>query len=305
MTVLARNRTNGWSVRRPEPLPCVRIMGAPIAAVTEADAVRAIVDDAVAGRGHWTITANLDHLRRYRREPTARKLIDEADMVVADGAPLVWAGRLAGAPLPERVAGSNMIWSISEAAGRRGASVFLLGGDPGVADRAAPILRERCPGLQIAGVLCPARGFEADPRRLDTIERTVAAAAPQIVFVGLGFPKQDLLIARLREILPGASFIGVGISFSFVAGDVARAPRWTRRLGLEWLHRLAQEPRRLVRRYLVEGVPFALELLACAAWHRVRPGDEFGSADGAGGELDSVDAGGGASGSADSTPVSQ
>jgi N-acetylglucosaminyldiphosphoundecaprenol N-acetyl-beta-D-mannosaminyltransferase len=245
-------------------------MGARIAAVTEAGAVRAIIDAAAAHRGLWTITANLDHLRRYRREPTARELIDEADLVLADGIPLIWASRLAGAALPERVAGSNIIWSISEAASRRDVSVFLLGGDPGVADRAAQVLRERYAGLAVVGTLCPPLGFETDAQELERIRRTVEEADPQIVFVGLGFPKQDLLIRRLRRLLPSASFIGVGISLSFVAGDVSRAPSWTHKLCLEWAYRLLQEPQRLVRRYLLAGVPFALRLLTSAAWQRIR-----------------------------------
>jgi N-acetylglucosaminyldiphosphoundecaprenol N-acetyl-beta-D-mannosaminyltransferase len=252
--------------------PRVRIMGAPIAAVTEADAVRTIVEAATANRGHWTITPNLDHLRRYQREPVARELIDEADLVLADGAPLIWASRLAGVALPERVAGSDMIWAISEAASHQHASVFLLGGDPGVADRAAGVLIEHYTGLEVVGTLCPPLGFENDEQELARIERQVTDATPHIVFVGLPFPKQELLIRRLRATLPHASFIGVGISFSFVAGEVPRASGWTQRLGLEWLHRLVQEPRRLVRRYLVQGVPFALWLLTSAVWHRVDAG---------------------------------
>ena len=245
-------------------------MGAPIAAVSEAEAVHAILEAAVANRGHWTITANLDHLRRYRSEAAARELIDEADLVLADGAPLIWASRLAGAPLPERVAGSNVIWSLSEAARSRAASIFLLGGDPGVAEHAARVLRTRYPGLRVVGTLCPPLGFETDQLELDRIERAVAVAAPQIVFVGLGFPKQDLLIRRLRSALPAAAFIGGGISLSFVAGEVSRAPAWTHRVGLEWLYRLLQEPRRLVRRYVIDGIPFALKLLTFAAWQRIR-----------------------------------
>jgi N-acetylglucosaminyldiphosphoundecaprenol N-acetyl-beta-D-mannosaminyltransferase len=257
-----------------EQVPCVRIMGAPIAAVTEAEAVRTIVDAAAANRGHWTITPNLDHLRRYQREPVARELIDEADLVLADGAPLVWASRLAGVALPERVTGSNMIWSISEAASQQHASIFLLGGNPGVADRAAQVLLEHYTSLEVVGTLCPPLGFEKDDQELDRIQRQVTEATPHIVFVGLPFPKQELLIRRLRATLPHASFIGVGISFSFVAGEVSRASGWIQRLGLEWLYRLLHEPRRLVRRYLIQGAPYALWLLTSAVWHRVRAGSD-------------------------------
>lgn len=251
----------------------MRLMGAPMGVVTEANAVQSIVDAAVAGRGHWTITANLDHLRRYRRDPVQKGLIDEADLVVADGMPLIWASRLAGEPLPERVSGSSMVWSICEAASARRLSVFLLGGDPGVAARAAEIFRDRYPGLEIAGTACPPVGFENDDQQLDRIQRQVTEAAPRIVFVALGFPKQDLLIRMLRGSLPRASFLGVGISLSYATGDVSRAPGWICGLGLEWAYRLSQEPtRRLARRYLLHGLPFGLRLMASAARHRVRRG---------------------------------
>jgi N-acetylglucosaminyldiphosphoundecaprenol N-acetyl-beta-D-mannosaminyltransferase len=253
--------------------PRMRLMGTPMAVITEASAVRAIIDAAEAGRGHWTVTANVDHLRRYHRDPAEKSLIDDADLVVADGMPLIWASRLAGEPLPERVSGSSMVWSICEAASARGQSVFLLGGAPGVAERAAETLGASYPELRIAGTACPREGFESDERELERIQRQVTAAAPQIVFVALGFPKQDLLIRRLRSALPATSFLGVGISLSYVTGDLVRAPAWICRLGLEWAFRLAQEPtRRLARRYLVDGLPFALRLLVHSAWSRAHGG---------------------------------
>lgn len=267
-----RHAVSVGSVQSLEAFRRVRILGVPVEGAAEAEAVQAIVDAARSGRGHWTITANLDHLRRYRREPTARRLIDGADLVLADGMPLIWTSRLAGAPLPERVAGSDMIWSICELASRCDVSVFLLGGDPGVADSAAQTLRERYVGLKIVGSLCPPLGFEGDEQELARIQREIVSAAPQLVLVGLGFPKQDLLIERLRGFLPGSSFIGVGISFSFVSGAVSRAPAWMRGVGLEWLYRLAHEPGRLLRRYLVDGVPFALVLFGSAICHRLGAG---------------------------------
>jgi exopolysaccharide biosynthesis WecB/TagA/CpsF family protein len=251
-------------------MPCIRLDGAHIAALTEQATVDEILDATTARRGHWTITANLDHLRRCRQDPVARQLLSAADLVVADGMPLVWASKLAGTSLPERVAGSNMIWTICEHACRRGQSIFLLGGDPGVAQRAADVLGERYAGLEVAGTICPPRGFERDESEVERLVDEVVAAAPRIVFVALGFPKQDLLIRRLRSSLPGSSFVGVGISLSFVAGEVSRAPGWVRRLGFEWLYRLVQEPQRLARRYLVDGIPFLLRLLFAAVWYRFR-----------------------------------
>jgi N-acetylglucosaminyldiphosphoundecaprenol N-acetyl-beta-D-mannosaminyltransferase len=251
----------------------MRLMGTLVGVVTEAYAVETIVGAAESGHGHWTITANLDHLRRYHRDPVQRSLIEEADLVVADGMPLIWASRLAGDPLPERVSGSSMVWSICEAASARHQSIFLLGGDPGVAERAAQVLRSRYPGLDIAGTACPSLGFEQNELEFSRLQRQLVEAAPRIVFVALGFPKQDLLIRIMRKALPNASFLGVGISLSYVAGDLSPPPDWICRLGIEWAYRLAQEPtRRLVRRYLIDGVPFGLRLMTSAAQRRVRRG---------------------------------
>jgi N-acetylglucosaminyldiphosphoundecaprenol N-acetyl-beta-D-mannosaminyltransferase len=253
------------------PVLQTQLMGVPMAVVTEAHAVHAIVAAAEAAEGHWTITANLDHLRRYHDDPLERKLIEEADLVVADGMPLIWASRLAGEPLPERVSGSSMVWSICEIASTSNQSVFLLGGDPGVAEQAARVFQDRYPGLQIAGTACPSPGFEHDELEIGRLQRQVAEARPRIVFVALGFPKQDLLIRSLRKALPQVSFLGVGISLSYVTGDVPRAPEWICNLGLEWAFRLLHEPtRRLARRYLVDGLPFAVRLMTSATRHRVR-----------------------------------
>ena len=138
--------------------------------------------------------------------------------------------------------------------------VFLLGGDPGTADAAADVLRTRYEGLDIVGTHCPPIGFEHHEQKTRRIIESIKQAQPDIVFVALGSPKQEQLIARLRHVMPTAWWVGVGISFSFVCGRVRRAPRWVQRLGLEWLHRLVQEPRRLMRRYLIDGLPFAARL---------------------------------------------
>jgi N-acetylglucosaminyldiphosphoundecaprenol N-acetyl-beta-D-mannosaminyltransferase len=138
-----------------------------------------------------------------------------------------------------------------------------------VADAAAERLRRRHPALRIAGTYCPPRGFERSPAQQREIEASLLAARPDIVFVGLGFPKQERLTLRLRPLLPDAWFVSCGIGLSFASGDVARAPQWAQHTGLEWMHRLLQEPRRLARRYLVDGVPFLARMLAVSLRRRV------------------------------------
>jgi N-acetylglucosaminyldiphosphoundecaprenol N-acetyl-beta-D-mannosaminyltransferase len=216
------------------------------------------------GRGGWLVTANLDFLRRHVKDPQARALYEQADVTVADGMPLVWAARLQGDDLPERVAGSSMVALIAARAAAEGRSLYFLGGSPGASAKAAGILTERHPGLRIVGTSSPMVSDPATPEQLAPIREELVRLRPDILLVGLGSPKQEKLIHALRDTLPAAWMIGVGISFSFIAGDVRRAPRWMQKTGLEWMHRLAQEPRRLAHRYLVEDIPFAFSLFAHA-----------------------------------------
>ena len=254
---------------RSESLPVVRLRGLAFHAISEPRCIETICRDIADGRGGWVITANLDHLRRALVDSSYRALCDEADLLVADGMPLVWASRIQGTPLPQRVAGSSLVSTLSQQAASEERSIYLLGGDPGTAEAAGEVLKSRYGGLRIAGSFCPPFGFEKDESQVRKMIETLVHAQPDIVYVALGSPKQELLIARIREHLPQAWWIGVGISFSFLTGDVRRAPRWMQVTGLEWVHRLVQEPRRLARRYLIEGVPFAITLLLSAAWARI------------------------------------
>jgi N-acetylglucosaminyldiphosphoundecaprenol N-acetyl-beta-D-mannosaminyltransferase len=248
----------------------VELLGIRLDEVSERDTVQRVLDSWREGSGGWVCPVNLDVLRQLSDSPEFRSLVEDADFLVADGMPLVWASHLQGQPLPERVAGSSLIETLPRAAAATGATVYLLGGNPGAADRAAERLRAINPTLRVAGVLCPPVGFERDERELESIEAALLQARPDIVFVGLGFPKQERLIRRLRPLLPRAWFVSCGISLSFISGDITRAPRWVQRAGLEWLHRLVQEPRRLFRRYVVQGLPFLVQVAAHALRNRLR-----------------------------------
>ena len=247
-------------------LPTVDIHGVRLHAVREAEVIRHLLDELAVGRGGVVVTPNLDHLRRCVRDLHFGALVAEADVVVPDGMPLVWASRLQGTPLPERVAGSNLISSLSAAAAERGRSIFLLGGAEGTAQGAAEVLAQRHPDLRLVGTFCPRIGFEKHPKQMAEIAQMLVEAAPDIVYVALGSPKQEHLIAKLRPSLPGAWWLGVGVSFSFLTGHVRRAPIWMQRAGIEWAHRLGQEPRRMFKRYVVHGLPFGIRLLGRAAY---------------------------------------
>jgi N-acetylglucosaminyldiphosphoundecaprenol N-acetyl-beta-D-mannosaminyltransferase len=242
----------------------VLIDGVAVHALTHEEVVGRVRSELAAGRGGHLVTPNVDIVRQLR-DPALAPIRKSAELMVADGAPLIWASRLQGTPLPERVTGSELIWSLTAAAARDGRKVFLLGGGPGVAGRAAEVLRQRYENLPPVVTHCPPFGFERDPVEMRRLREALVAAAPDLVFVGLGFPKQDLLACELRAVVPRAWFVGCGGAMAFVAGTVRRAPERVQKLGLEWLYRLLHEPRRLARRYLVDDLPFAVRLLTRSA----------------------------------------
>jgi len=250
--------------------PRVAVGGVGIDPLTEDEVVDRIEAELRADRGGHVVTPNVDICRAIAREPALGELVRRAELVVADGMPLVWASRLLGTPVPGRVTGADLIWSLSKRAALRGWPVYLLGAPPGVARRAAAELTGCHPRLHVCGVDAPPYGFDASARGRARVLRKVVAAGPRIVFVGLGFPRQDLLIAELRLALPRAWFVGCGAAIAFAAGTTSRAPGWMRAAGLEWLFRLGSEPGRLARRYLVDDAPFALRLLITSAAVRLR-----------------------------------
>jgi N-acetylglucosaminyldiphosphoundecaprenol N-acetyl-beta-D-mannosaminyltransferase len=238
-------------------------------AVTE-DEVTAYVSDAWRhGEGGSIVTVNVDILRSAGRDSEVAALIADAEIVVADGMPLIWATTVAGRRLPERVTGASLVWRLAEAAAKTRRSVYLIGGDAGVPEGAALALLRQFPGLRVVGTESPPFGFEQDEKQVAELVRRVSRARPDLVLVGLGFPKQENLIARLRWVLPRAWMLGCGAGIPLAAGQFRRAPAALQRIGLEWVHRLLLEPRRLARRYLLHDLPFAVLLLVSSLANRV------------------------------------
>lgn len=249
----------------------VRVGTVDVVPLPENELVQQVEQSWHRGEGGWIVTANVDIVRAAARDSALSALVGEADIVVADGMPVVWAARIAGKHVPERVTGSSLVYSLTEAAARTGHSVFLLGGEPGVPETAAEALCLKYDGLKVAGTHSPPFGFEKAEESLERVVRLVEEAKPDLVLVGLGFPKQEKVIQRLRAVLPDSWYVGVGAGIPMAAGEFTRAPVVVQRMGGEWLHRLALEPQRLARRYLLEDAPFALRLLMGAARNRFTP----------------------------------
>ena len=220
-------------------------------------AIEALVD---SRQGGAVFTPNVDHVVKASSNEAFRSAYQRASLSFADGMPLIWASRLLGCRLPERVTGSDLLMPLLQLAARRRWRVYLLGGAPGVAEASARMLTQQM-GIIVAGWDDSRIAGDGTDGGGGSIAR-VRAAKPDLVFVALGPPKQELWIDLASEAIRPAVAMGVGASLDFLVGKYKRAPRWMARSGLEWMYRLSQEPRRLWRRYLVEGPRFVGVVLA-------------------------------------------
>lgn len=205
-------------------------------------------------RNAYVVTPNVDHLVQLERGGPLCDVYRDADLIVADGKPLIWISKWYGTPLKEKISGSDLFPRLCALAGQRGYSMFFLGAAEGVAAKAAENLKKRFPTLQIAGTYSPARGFEKKTEELEKIYRMINDAAPHILIVALGCPKQELFIRNSRGHIHVPLSLGLGATLDFEAGEVKRAPRWMADHGLEWLFRITQDPKRLAKRYLVDDM---------------------------------------------------
>jgi N-acetylglucosaminyldiphosphoundecaprenol N-acetyl-beta-D-mannosaminyltransferase len=243
-------------------LQSFRVLGARVHAV-DAIATELVLQRFLRERQPRQVaTANVDFLRLAAVNPSFQELLNTADLVVADGRPLVWLARYLGLKSCGRVTGPDIIDMCSRASARNGYKIFLLGGEEGAAEAAKRSLEERFPGVHVCGVFSPKAAPYPFPAGLDLeIEMRIREIAPDILFVGFGCPKQELWIREKGPSLGIPVSVGVGGSFNFLSGAVARAPRLLQGLGLEWAYRLYREPGRLWRRYLRDDLPFVLNIV--------------------------------------------
>jgi N-acetylglucosaminyldiphosphoundecaprenol N-acetyl-beta-D-mannosaminyltransferase len=250
----------------------VALFGLPITNVTMKQAVHRIEEHILSGRSHQIATANLDFARNSLRDQYLQRVICECSMVLPDGAPIVWASALFGTPLQQRVTGVDLIPELARLSAERGYGMYLLGSSEESSAKAAEVLREMHPGVNIVGRHAP----EAAPlheMNNEEIMRRIETSNPAILLVAFGNPKQEIWIHRHKDRLKVPVAIGIGGSLDMIAGRTHRAPTWVQKLQLEWAFRMAQEPARLLPRYVRDAVALMVHLPMGLFANRLQPGE--------------------------------
>lgn len=209
---------------------------------------QAISDRFASRRGFALATLNMDHLDKLRRDRAFRTAYAAQDLVVADGNPIVWMSKLAGRPV-DLMPGSDLVLPLARLCAEHGVAMALVGSTQDSLEKAAEVLRRAAPGLEIPCCIAPPFGFDPAGEEAKAILEQVAASGARFCFLALGAPKQEIFAALGREVAPHIGFASVGAGLDFLAGSQVRAPRWVRRLALEWLWRLLSSPKRLAGRY--------------------------------------------------------
>ncbi len=239
------------------------MLDVPVSLVTMPRAVATIVNWVQRGQAEYVCIRDVHGVMRAQNDPELMSIHNHAGMVTPDGMPLVWIARHRGHDV-SRVCGADLVAALCAVSVDNGIRHYFYGGKPGVAARMAAALQTRFPKLNVAGASTPPfHSLSTEEDAAATAE--ISAARPHVVWVGLSTPKQEYWMRDHVGRIPGATLIGVGAAFDFYAGDVKRAPEWMHHNGLEWLHRLASEPGRLWRRYLVMAPHFVGKVIL-AGW---------------------------------------
>jgi N-acetylglucosaminyldiphosphoundecaprenol N-acetyl-beta-D-mannosaminyltransferase len=227
----------------------VVMLGVPFDNLTMGETLAAIDQMIASGRPHYLATANVDFLVQSMRDVELRRILFDAHLILCDGTPLVWASKLLGNPLPERIAGSDLVPLLLKKAEEKGYRPFLLGATPETLDEAVARIKQLHPNLKLAGYYSPPFNQLLEMDHAE-ITRRIQEAEPDLLLVGFGCPKQEKWINMHYRSLGVPVSIGVGGTIDFLAGKLVRAPIWMQKTGSEWIFRLAQEPRRLLSRYV-------------------------------------------------------
>jgi N-acetylglucosaminyldiphosphoundecaprenol N-acetyl-beta-D-mannosaminyltransferase len=240
--------------------PRVDVLGVHISAINMTMAVDAVSSWVETGDRQYVCVTGVHGVMESQKDQDLIAIHNGAGLTTPDGMPMVWAGRVAGARWMERVYGPDMMLAVLEVAETRGWSSFFYGGGPEVPDKLVKRLKAKFPDMRVAGMHSPP--FRSlTPEEIADTATMINASGATLVWVGLSTPKQERWMAELRQRLHAPVLFGVGAAFDFHAGRVPQAPRWMQRTGLEWLFRLAMEPRRLWKRYLTNNPRFVMAIL--------------------------------------------
>ena len=221
----------------------IAVLNVMIDVVTMKEAVARVEQFIKLGRPHLVVTPNAEMIMMANADNSFAQIINNADLVVPDGAGVVWAARYNGDRMPERVAGYDLVQNLLVAAARQKYRIYMLGGAPGIVDKAKQVAEKRYPGVQIVGTR---HGFFSKSDEAEIIGN-IKACRPDILLVALGVPRQEKWITEYSKQLQVPVAIGVGGTFDVMAGTVQRAPLWMQNANLEWLYRLMSEPKRAIR----------------------------------------------------------
>ena len=220
--------------------------------VTMPETIAAIEQMIEADKKSYVVAINVDVVMKIEEDSYLKKVVDNADMVLVDGKPLVWISKLHGKPLKAKISGSDLVPLLCEVAAEKGYKIFIIGGKDGIAEQAKEKLENRLPKIKIVGTYAPPFGFEKNESELDKINQMISEAHPDLLIACFGCPKQEKWIYENIEKYNAKVSVCAGATVDFVAGNVKRAPRWMSDHGLEWFYRFTQEPKRMFKRYFVD-----------------------------------------------------
>ena len=230
----------------------MKFMNTEIDNLTMSEALQAIDQMVQHSHGAYVVTPNVDHIVQLEKNAELQKAYAHAALILTDGKPLIWISKFYKRPIKEKISGSDLFPELCKLAVKKGYRMFFLGAAEGVAAKAAVSLQKKYPGLQVCGTYSPPYGFEKDSQEIEKIKKTIQGAAPDILIVALGAPKQEKFMYAYCETLGVPVSLGLGASLDFAAGNIKRAPKWMADHGLEWLFRITQDPKRMAKRYLVD-----------------------------------------------------
>lgn len=218
------------------------------------ETISAIEQMIASDKKSYIVPINVDVVMKIEKDPYLKRIVDNADMVLVDGQPLIWVSKMHKTPVKAKISGSDLVPELCKVAAEKGYSIFIIGGKDGIAKQAKHKLEREFPEINIVGTYAPPVGFERNIPEITKINKMVSEAKPDLLIVCFGCPKQETWIFENIEKYNAKVSVCAGATVDFISGNVKRAPRWMSDHGLEWFYRFLREPKRLFKRYFVDDV---------------------------------------------------